>query len=290
MVEFIYSAFCDEGGESTIEGQIATCKANNITHMELRNFGKDLTVNNLTVSQAEEMKKVIDANEMKVASIGSRYGKIKITDDFEPHFEEFKNTVEVAKVLEAKYIRLFSFYIDKDQDPDKFRDEVLRRVGIMADYATKEGIICCHENEKGIYGDNWERCLDILENVKNIRGVFDPANFVQCGVDTLKAYDMLKDHIEYMHIKDALYKDNSVVPSGKGDGNVKAILSQVAQKDGSIVLSLEPHLQVFDGLKSLEATEDKSRLMPENTYKSHSESFKAAADAMFALTKEISEE
>mgnify|MGYP003302122774 CR=1 FL=1 len=103
MAHFIYSAFCDESGESTIGGQIAACKKNGITHMELRGFGKSLNINNLSVEQAKEMKEEIDREGMKVASIGSGYGKINIKEDFAPHFEAFKNTVEVAKILEAKY-------------------------------------------------------------------------------------------------------------------------------------------------------------------------------------------
>ena len=76
MAHFIYSAFCDESGESTIGGQIAACKKNSITHMELRGFGKSLNIKNLSVEQAKEMKKEIDREGMKVASIGSGYGKI----------------------------------------------------------------------------------------------------------------------------------------------------------------------------------------------------------------------
>lgn len=286
MVNFIFSAFCDESGESTIGGQMAACKANNITHMELRGFGKEMNINTLSVEQAREMKEEIDKEGMKVSSIGSAYGKINIKDDFEPHFEKFKNTVEVAKILGAKYIRMFSFYFDKEDSYEEHRDEVLRRVQIMADYATENGIICCHENEKGIYGDTAERCLDILSNCKNLRGIFDPANFVQCGVDTLKAFELLKDHIEYLHIKDALYKDNSVVPAGKGDGNVKEIIKRVASRSGDLILTLEPHLQVFDGLKNLENGEDTSRIMPENTYPTHAASFKAASDAIHEIVAE----
>ena len=208
MAKFIFSAFCDESGENTIEGQIKACKNNNITHMELRGFGEDLSINNLSVEQAKEMKKVIDKEGMVVSSIGSGYGKIEITDDFEPHFEAFKNTVEVAKILGAKYIRMFSFYFTKSESYEEYRDEVIRRVKAMADYATEHGLICCHENEKGIYGDTAERCLDLLENCgENLRAVFDPANFIQCGVDTVKAYDLLEKHVEYFHIKDAIYKD-----------------------------------------------------------------------------------
>ena len=78
MAHFIYSAFCDESGESTVGGQIAACKKNGITHMELRGFGKSLNINNLTVDRAKEMKAEIDREGMKVASIGSGYGKIHI--------------------------------------------------------------------------------------------------------------------------------------------------------------------------------------------------------------------
>ena len=150
MAHFIYSAFCDESGESTVGGQIAACKKNGITHMELRGFGKSLNINNLTVDRAKEMKAEIDREGMKVDSIGSGYGKIHIKDDFAPHFEAFKNTVEVAKILEAKYIRIFSFYFREEDSYEKYKDEVIRRVKAMTDYASAEGLICCHENQKAI--------------------------------------------------------------------------------------------------------------------------------------------
>ena len=287
MAKFIFSAFCDESGENSIEGQIKACKANGITHMELRGFGEDLSINNLSVEQAKEMKKTIDKEGMAVSSIGSGYGKIEITDDFEPHFEAFKNTVEVAKILGAKYIRMFSFYFTNGESYDEYRDEVIGRVKAMADYATENGLICCHENEKGIYGDTAERCLDLLENCgENLRAVFDPANFIQCGVDTVKAYDLLENHVEYFHIKDAIYKDGSVVPAGTGEGRVLEIITRAAKQERTIVLSLEPHLQVFEGHGSLESgTLESNRTMPENAYPSHEASFKAAADAMHILAE-----
>ncbi len=288
MAHFIYSAFCDEAGEATIGGQIAACKKNGITHMELRGFGKSLNINKLSPEQAREMKAEIDREGMKVASIGSGYGKIHIRDDFTPHFEAFKNTVEVAKILEAKYIRIFSFYFKEGDSYEKYRDEVIRRVKAMTDYAAGEGLICCHENEKGIYGDNAERCLDILKACEGtLRAVFDPANFVQCGVDTLKAYELLEDYIEYFHIKDALYENADVVPAGEGDGNVEEILRRFDKHKKTVILSLEPHLKVFDGLGKLEAVVNSVRKIKVNTYGSHAESFKAAADAMYAVVNKI---
>ncbi len=288
MAHFIYSAFCDESGEATIGGQIAACKNNGITHMELRGFGKALNINSLSVKEAEEMKAEIDREGMKVASIGSGYGKINIKEEFGPHFEAFKNTVEVAKILEAKYIRIFSFYFSKGDSYEKYRDEVINRVKAMTDYAVSQGLICCHENEKEIYGDNAERCLDILEACEGkLRAVFDPANFVQCGVDTLKAYDMLEDYIEYFHIKDALYENGEVVPAGEGDGNVEEILRKFDRHKKAVILSLEPHLKVFSGLSKLEAVVKSVTKEKINTYASHTESFKAAADAMYSIVNKV---
>ena len=177
MVRFLYSAFSDESGEATLQGQIDACKRNGITHMELRGFGKDPNINNITTEKAKELRAILDKNGMRLSAIGSAYGKIKIKDDFAPHFEAFKNTIEVAKILGAPYIRIFSFYFDHDDDYAANRDEVLRRVQAMADYGYEQGVLCCHENEKGIYGDNAERCLDLLQNVRHLRGVFDPAVF-----------------------------------------------------------------------------------------------------------------
>lgn len=289
MTNFLISAFSDESGEVTLEGQIAACQANNITHMELRGFGKGKSINATTVDEAKAMRAVLDSSGMRLSAIGSAYGKINIKDDFAPHFAAFKNTVAVAKILGAPYIRMFSFYFDAADDYAAYRDEVLRRVQCMADYAFAEGVLCCHENEKGIYGDTADRCLDLLTHCDHLGCVFDPANFVQCGEDTLRAFDLLQDRITYMHIKDALYADSSVVPAGKGDGNVKAILTALSARGGDLLLTLEPHLQVFAGLENLESGNETKRAMPTHAYPSHAASFKAAADALHTMLDSIRE-
>ena len=140
MAKFLFSAFADEASPDILE-QIDACKANGIEYIELRNVnGKNIS--NFTVEEAKELKKLLDDNGMKVSSIGSHYGKIEIDDDFEPHFEAFKQTVEVAKVLETKYIRMFSFFFTKGQSIDEYKDEVYRRLTAMVDYSNEHGILC----------------------------------------------------------------------------------------------------------------------------------------------------
>lgn len=287
MAEFMLSAFADEGGK-TLEEQVAALKANGLTHMEPRGIN-GVNFSDFMPDEAKEMKKVLDDNGIGVSALGSPFGKIKITDDFAPHFEKFKRNVELACILGTERIRMFSFYMEQDEPYEPYRDEVMERLETLCDYSRKSGVWCCHENEKGIYGDTDDRCLDILTSLAGkIKGVFDPANFIQCGVAILPAYEKLAPYIDYMHIKDALFADGSVVPPGKGDGQLLELLKRFKQKDGKRFLTLEPHLKVFDGLENLEQKGGiVDKLKNVYTYKTNTEAFAAAANALHAILDTI---
>jgi len=177
------------------------------------------------------------------------------------HFEVFKNVCSIAKILGTSYVRVFSFYHDGEIWTDDEKSLVIERLSKFISYAKEKGIILLHENEKDIYGDNIDRCKDLFENLycDNFKAVFDPANFVQTGVDTVEAFDTLCDYIEYVHIKDAL-SDGRVVPSGHGMGNVEYILKNLFENGYEGFLSLEPHLGSFEGLSDLELTDNMTNL------------------------------
>ena len=284
MAHFLFSAFADEASPSIAE-QIEACKKNGIECIELRNCdGKNIS--NLTTAEAEALKKQLDEGGIKVSSIGSHYGKIEITDDFEPHFEAFKNTVEVAKILGAKYIRMFSFYFTKGESTEEYKDEVLRRVGAMAEYSYEKGVLCCHENEKGIFGDIPERCLLLAETFGEKLGcVFDPANYLQCGAETLSGFKSLEKYVTYMHIKDVQVDSGTVVPAGEGDGKVEEILRILDSHEEPYFLSVEPHLRVFDGLAGLEPDDETAKKMNKYVYPDNATSFAAACSAIHNIVE-----
>ncbi len=288
MAKFLFSAFADEASPDIIE-QIAACKANGIEYIELRNVnGKNIS--NFTVEEAKELKKLLDDNGMKVSSIGSHYGKIEIDDDFAPHFEAFKQTVEVAKVLETKYIRMFSFFFTKGQSREEYKDEVYARLTAMVDYSNKHGILCCHENEKGIYGDITERCLELAEHFGDRMGcIFDPSNYIQCGSDTLEGFKLLQDYVTYFHVKDCIAEIDTVVPAGEGDGHLVEIMRMLDNKEGVYFLSVEPHLRVFEGLDNLEPDDATANAMNKKfVYPDNMTSFAAACTAIHnIIEKEI---
>lgn len=269
---FQLAAFADEA-DGKISGQIKAMKENGIGYLEIRGVDGQ-NISNISVDKAKEVRKELDDAGLAVWSLGSPYGKIGINEDFAPHLELFKKGLELADVLGTRRIRMFSFYVPQGE-AKRYTDEVMKRLDQFVTVAKDSGIILCHENEKGIYGDMADRCAEIHRNFPQLKAVFDPANFIQCGQDTVKAWEMLSPYVEYMHIKDAL-ADKRVVPAGKGIGN----LSYLLQNYKGSVLTLEPHLSVFDGFAQLEA-EEKTKM--EYCYPSQRAAFDAAVNALKEL-------
>lgn len=271
-------AFADEAS-GRVDGQIAAMVRNGLSGVEIRGVdGQNIA--DISVEKAKEVRKKLDDAGLKVWSMGSPIGKIGIEDDgFVAHLEKLRHVLALADVLGAGNVRMFSFYMPEGKAAE-YRGKVMDQVGQMVQVAKPTGIKLCHENEKGIYGDMACRCLDLLDTFPEMDGVFDPANFIQCGQNTMEAWNMLKSRIRYLHIKDAL-ENGKVVPAGQGIGNVKAILDDFRAKGGYAV-SIEPHLTVFDGLKDLEQAGGRTDVDP-FSYPSSDAAFDAACAALKAL-------
>ncbi len=272
-------AFADEASPA-LSGQIAALHRNALHGMEIR-YVDGINVSDLTLDAAREIRRHLDDAGLTVWSIGSPIGKIDIrTGDYATEKEKLRRTLEIADILGAENLRMFSFYLPREESPALFRQEVLTRLNEMADIAAGTGITLCHENEKGIYGDMASRCLEIHENIPAIRAVFDPANFVQCGQDTQEAWKLLHSYVKYLHIKDAL-EDGNVVPAGQGIGHVPEIVAAYLQQGGE-VMTVEPHLRVFSGLAALERKGEES-LVGRFEYESSDAAFDAACAALQAI-------
>jgi sugar phosphate isomerase/epimerase len=253
MSTFILSAFADEI-DSDLNTQMDVLDQHGIKFIEMRGVdGKNIV--HYTLEEVKVIKSRLDARGFKLSAVGSPLGKIGIKDDFAPHLELFKHTLEIAKIMECQYIRIFSFFIPDGEQAETYRDEVIARWSQFARAAEGSGIILLHENEKGIYGDTPERCLDLLQslNSAHVKAIFDFANFVQCDArNNIEGFDLLKDYVAYIHVKDAVYSDHHVVPAGEGDGCVEEILTHLHANDYEGFLSLEPHLANFAGFADLE--------------------------------------
>ena len=266
------SAFSDEAAKS-LDGQIAALNRNRIAYTELRSIdGKNVA--DFTIDEAKEYKKQLDEGGVKVWSIGSPLGKVDISADIDEYLGTVAHVCELANVFETDKIRAFSFYGAYDS-----REKVIDNMNRMAECAEKYGVTLYHENEKDIYGDTLARVLDLMENVKGWKFIYDPANFIQTGEDPNETVPGLRGKIDYYHVKDVIAETQEIVPAGYGDGQIGKI---IAQYDGDTTFTLEPHLRLFDGYGAIDATDMKNRFV----YRDNTESFDAAVTAFKKLLGE----
>ena len=241
---FVTSGFADEIS-ADLETQLDTLERLGISRLDLRGV-EDTNVLDFSNDQVERVRNALDERGIEVTSIGSPIGKIGIEDDFDTHFERFETALERAHQFDTEYVRLFSYYIPDGDNPADHREEVLRRMQRKADRAAKAGVTILHENEKDIYGDTPGRCRDLLTSVDSgaFGAIFDPANFLEIGVEPYPAALLdVVEYVEQLHVKDARFGERGAIePAGQGDGSIPAILEALGRRGFQGAASLEPHL------------------------------------------------
>ena len=126
-------AFADEASVS-LDGQIAAMRRNGLNGLEIRNV-EGTNVSDLPLNAAKEIRARLNDAGLVVWSIGSPIGKIRVTDDFDAHRARFLHTLEVAELLGARNIRLFSFYPGENMGAEAFRDAAFERLNALLNAA-----------------------------------------------------------------------------------------------------------------------------------------------------------
>ena len=203
MIEkIIVSGFADEI-DPQLDVQLKVVKELGMEYICLRAAdGKGIA--EYTVEEIKEsILPRLNAAGVKVSSLGSPIGKIDIDDDaaYEKQLTQLDTLCQICNLLDCKYIRMFSFWM-LNKNPDEWKEEVLKKLRGFADIAAKYNVVLIHENEKDIYGDIGSRCKVILDELAspNFKAAFDFANFVQCGENTEECWELLKEHVAYIHI------------------------------------------------------------------------------------------
>ena len=123
MGKLILSAFADEY-DRDFETQLKALNSFNIEYIEPR-FINEKNISALEKNEVSEVKKMLEFYGVKVSSIGSPLGKIKLDGDMDVHMETAKRIFETANELGTKNVRIFSFYPPKNSEK-KIEDMFLR--------------------------------------------------------------------------------------------------------------------------------------------------------------------
>ncbi len=262
-------AFIDEAA-SNIEEQMIAMKRNNLSLMEVRNInGKNVSA--ITIEEAKEYQNIFEKNGVSVWSVGSPLGKVDINTPFSEYEESVRHICKLANVFKTDKIRMFSFFNAYEEKEKVF--EYLRK---MVAIANEYGVCLYHENEKEIYGDTVERVKEIMANVKGLKYIYDPANYLQTGEKSDYSISELHSKTDYFHIKDVIFETQQLVPAGYGDGNILKIIELI---DKDTVLTLEPHLAIFAGYADIDGTEMNNKFK----FSSNQEAFDTAVKSLKEL-------
>lgn len=215
--------------------------------------GKNIA--NYTAEEFEkDIKPMLDEYNVKFSSIGSPIGKIGLYDDeaYEAQKKKLAELVKICKIMDCKYIRMFSFRVKKG-DYDAYFPEVVKKIRGFLEVVKGSDVILLHENEKRIYGDEPERVLKLYKEINDpqFQLCFDASNYIQCGVNAPKAYEMLKDYTVYYHIKDCSL-EKVEVPVGMGEGGYAEMIKDlVVNRKYDGFMTLEPHTGKYADHKNL---------------------------------------
>lgn len=265
------AAFADEAG-SDLACQIGALRRNGIGLIEIRGVdGKNIA--DLTCGEAEACASRLNAAGIRVWSIGSPIGKIRLGGDVGAHMEKFRHVLKLAGIFGTDKIRMFSFYEAYGEG-----ERVFALLTGMVETAAAAGVTLCHENEKAIYGDTLARVLEIRERVPGLHLIYDPANFIEAGEDPAVTLPALHGKCAYFHIKDAVAKTGEIVPAGYGDGRIAELIDRIPA-EADTVLTVEPHLKVFEGYAQIDGTEMKNRFR----FETNGAAFDAAVQALQKL-------
>jgi len=234
MAEVILTGLADEGPVSKrAEEQLTMCRALGLSFYSVRFIdlgGGVKNVMQLTDEEVRKLQKLHADFEMRVSSVASPIGKVKLRDvedgtnnryvPFERYLkEDVARAIELAQAFETKLIRGFSFYPPRDDDPEKHLPQAVKQLRAIAEACGDAGVFYGLEVEANLVGRSGEleRALFDQVNHPNLGLVFDAANMVCQGYDadeTFRQYEAMKPGLLWSHIKD--YRIPAGMPRQRG--------------------------------------------------------------------------
>jgi len=258
-IQTILSGFTDEVSDD-LDLQIKALKTLDWNHIDLRSVnGKN--VSSLSDAEFDQVHQRLTENNIEIACFGStiaNWGR-NPRDSFDLDMAEMRNSIRHMKKAGVRFIRIMSYKIDTPVVlGSDLESIIISNIKQIVELAEDNGIVCLHENCLTWGGQSCHHSLRLLEQVDSpaLKLAFDTGNPVSMRYiygsqpygfqDALKFFEAVREHVAYLHIKDARLVDGSASYTfpGEGEGRVRAILELVNKREMAIPISIEPHVAV----------------------------------------------
>ncbi len=253
-----FSGIADEAGDS-IDEQIEAHKELGWKHIEIRNVDK-ISLTDLCEEIFQQVADKVTSAGLGVSCFASQLCNWSrpITKHPDIDCQELVRAIPRMQALGCKFIRTMS-YPNAGWPEQKWRDEVVARLKVLADIAEDAGVVLLHENCDGWGGQGPDQSLELLERVgsENLKLLWDTGNPLAHEQDPWVFYEAVREHIEYIHIKDGVVESGKMRYSypGEGEGKVREVVRDMLQRGYDGGFSIEPHLAavVHEGKAASEA-------------------------------------
>lgn len=253
------TGFADEASAG-IDGQIKATKELGWKYIESRNID-GVNIHDLPNDKFDVVVGKLQDAGVKINCFGSAIANWSknIDEPFDSSLDEARRAIPRMHTLGTKLIRIMSFAVLKNREPDdQMEEERFRRLLKLCKMFTDAGIVPVHENCMNYGGMGWNYTLKLLENVPGLQLVFDTGNCVFADdlskpkpypkQSAWEFYERVKKHIAYVHIKDGYWdtEKNKVVCTfpGQGVAEVPRIVEDLLKNGYDGGFSIEPHLSV----------------------------------------------
>ncbi|MGB7347895.1 MAG: sugar phosphate isomerase/epimerase family protein [Pirellulaceae bacterium] len=243
----LLSGFADEAAnEKQAVQQYSAFAALGLKYYSIRFVDAGNGIKNVMALNEAEIQHLVKMQGdygLKVSSIGSPIGKVKLQDvddgtsnAFVPFHqyiaEDVVKACDRAEAFGAKLIRGFAFYHPKGTDPNQHIDQVADQLGQIAEVCDKRGLTFGLEVEANLVGQTGDLLKAIAAKVNHpaMLTIFDAANIVTQGFtadETYAQYLAMKPSLGWVHIKD--YHDPS--PTGRIEHVDEASLANFVPAD-----------------------------------------------------------
>lgn len=170
----------------------------------------------------DELSRLLDKHSLSLANIGSYCGQgfsAASADERQTAMDEMKKTLEAARRFGARSIR-----ITPGDGKRASIDTVVPHFKEAAEYAEKlGGIYMGIENHGGEISGDPEACAEISAKVGSpyFGILYEPANLMAADTEYEPAFEVFKDYIVHIHIKDGRYDaEGKFARTMLGDGVV----------------------------------------------------------------------
>lgn len=249
------SGFTDEAA-SDLAGQIKITKALGWDYLSARMIdGKN--IHDLPEKDFDAVCNQLEAANIKVAEFGTMIGSWskKIDSDWALTVGEIERCIPRMQRLGVRYARVMS-YAQCAWGSDQKEKERFKRLREIQVRFADAGLVAVHENCMNWGGFSATHTLRLLEEVPDLKLVFDTGNPVfqrdrmkkapYPWQNAYKFYKTVKHAIVHIHIKDGIMHGEEGDPeytfAGEGQGYTKAILKDLVANNYEGFIVIEPHI------------------------------------------------